>query len=251
MSHTIVYNRQFLKIDNKIIPLALYGSNNCTEYHNGRERCEREWWSMYFNGQNQMITATEKEILNTIQNHTGGEYQQHFIKNSKWIDDKGLIRFFNDGIKNAKTIEELKDEYYFTGLNGYFSIWKGFDNTIENRVSIYNSNDLREFLVDSQDRINKAIQESVYVCLHYMNEEFKSKTVKEKNKPERLTDYFAIKVANDYYLTQLTARRIKYTTLCCLTKQFETEKKANKYLEKLIAKGFNITLAVEHIIEFA
>jgi hypothetical protein len=83
MSYEIVYNRQFLKIDGKIIPLALYGSNNCTEYHNGRERREREWYSMYFNAGNQIIAVTEEEILNTIQSYTGGKYQQHFMKNSK------------------------------------------------------------------------------------------------------------------------------------------------------------------------
>lgn len=44
MSYEIVYNKQFLKIDGKIIPLALYGSNNCYEpLPNGRQRREREW----------------------------------------------------------------------------------------------------------------------------------------------------------------------------------------------------------------
>jgi len=248
MSYEIVYNRQFLRIDDKIIPLVLYGSNNCTQYRNGRERRERDWYSMYFNGGNQMITATEDEILNTIQKYTGGEYQEHFMRNSKCVDDKGLIRFFNDGIKKAKTIEELKEEYFFTGLNGYFSIWKGMENTIENRVSIYSSEDLRKFLINCQERINKADQEIVYICLHYMNEEFKPRVTKQKTTKERLTDFFAIKVFDKYYLTQLTAKRIKYTTLCHLTKQFKTEKEANRYLEKLVEKGFNSQLSVEHVI---
>ena len=43
----------------------------------------------------------------------GGEYQEHFIQNGKWVDDKGLIRFIQNGIKNAKTIEELKEDYFF------------------------------------------------------------------------------------------------------------------------------------------
>lgn len=41
MSYSIVYNKQFLKIDDKIIPLVLYGSNNCYEpLPNGRQRRE-------------------------------------------------------------------------------------------------------------------------------------------------------------------------------------------------------------------
>lgn len=247
MSYTIVYNRQFLKIDNKIIPLSLYGDNNCTQYHNGRERRVREWYSMYFNGGNQMIAVTEDEITEKIKSYTGGQYQDHFMKNSKWVDDKGLIRFFNDGIKEAKTIDELQEEFFFSGMQGSFSVWKGMENTIENRVSIYSSDDLRKFLADSQERINKADQESVYICLQYMNEEFKPRIAKQKAAKERLTDFFAIKVLDKYYLTQLTARRMKYTTLCHLTKQFKSEKEATKYLEKLVVKGFNATLSVEHI----
>lgn len=54
--------------------------------------------------------------------------------------DKGLIRFFQNGIKVAKTIEKLKEEYFFIRMHGYFSVWKGMNNTIENRVEI-NSGD--------------------------------------------------------------------------------------------------------------
>lgn len=36
-------------------------------------------------------------------------------------------------------------------------------------------------------------------------------------------------------------------SLCDLTKQFKTEKETNKYVEKLIKKGFKIDFSVEHI----
>lgn len=252
MSYEIVYNKQFLNIDGKIIPLTLCGSSNCYELlPNGRQRREREWNAIYISKGNKQIAATETDIMKEIESCCGGEYQEHFMQNGKWVDDKGLIRFFQNGIKNAKTIEELKEEYFFRGMCGYFSIWQEMDNTIENRVEINSSDDLRKFLEAAQNRIdNRTNKEGVYICLKYYNEKFESKVKPERKVKERLTDYFAIKVGNrDSYLVKLTSRRIRYTLLCDLTKQFKTEKEADKYVEKLKEKGFTCNFLVEHITE--
>ncbi|MFG6378283.1 MAG: hypothetical protein K1W19_08220 [Lachnospiraceae bacterium] len=251
MSYEIVYNKQFLKIDGNIIPLALCGSSNCYEsLPNGRQRREREWNAIYIGGSNKTIAVTEAEIMERIKSYCdGGEYQEHFIQNGKWVDDKGLIRFFQNGIKNAKTIEELKENYFFRGMQGYFSVWKGMDNKIESVFNIYSSEDLRKFLNAAQDRLDKrADEEGIYICLHYYNEKFDSRVKPEQKQKECLADYFSIKVgSHDNYLVKQTSRRIKYTSLCNLTKQFKTEKEANKYVEKLIEKGFKIDFSVEHI----
>lgn len=250
MSYEIVYNKQFLKIDGKIIPLTLCGSSNCYEsLLNGRQRREREWNAIYIEKSNNSIAATEAEIMKEIESYCGGEYREHFMQNGKWVDDKGLIRFFQNGIKNAKTIEELKEYYFFMGMYGYFSIWEEMDNTIENRVEINSSDDLRKFLEAAQNRIdNRADKEGVYICLKYYNEKFEPRVKQERKAKERLTDYFAIKIGNrDNYLVKLTSRRIRHTSLCNLTKQFKTEKEANKYMEKLKEKGFTCDFSVEHI----
>lgn len=252
MSYSIVYNKQFLKIDGKIIPLVLYGSNNCYEpLPNGRQRRERQWYSLYFNGANEQVAATEAEIMKRVKSYCdGGEYQEHFIQNGKWVDDKGLICFMQNGIKNAKTIEELKEDYFFRGMQGYFSVWKGMKNTIESVINIYSSDELRNFLEAAKDRLdNREEKEEIYICLKYYNEKFESKVKPGRKVKERLTNYFAIKVGNrDSYLVKLTSRRIKHTSLCDLTKQFKTEKEANKYVGKLIEKGFKIDFTVEHIV---
>ena len=251
MSYEIVYNKQFLVIDGKIIPLVLHGSSNCYEpLPNGRQRREREWNAIYIGGSNKLIAVTAVEIMKEIESYCdGGEYQEHFMQNGKWVDDKGLIRFFQNGIKNAKTIEELKEDYFFVGMYGFFSVWKGIDNTIENRVEINSSDGLREFLNAAQNRLNnRAEKEGIYICLKYYNEKFEPRVKPERKAKERLTDYFAIKVGNrDSYLVKLTSRRIKYTSLCNLTKQFKTEREANRYVEKLNEKGFKIDFTVEHI----
>lgn len=247
MSYEIVYNRQFLKIDGKIIPLVLYGSNNCyTTTWNGRDRREREWHPMYF-GNNTMIAQTQEKIMQRINSCCGGTYQEHFMRNGKMVDDKGLIRFFQNGIKNAKTIEELKEQFFFNGMYGYFSVWNGMDNRIENRIEITSSDDLRKYLADAQNRLdNKTEKEEIYICLKYYSENFQARVKKERKPKERLTDYYAIKVNGCGYLTQLTSRRIKYCLLCNSTKQFKTEKDANKYIDKLKNRCY-ATFEVEHI----
>lgn len=249
MGYEIVYNRQFLKIDDKIIPLVLYGSNNAYEIMwNGKERRERSWNPMYL-GSNKIIAMTENELMEFIEGCCGDTCQNHFMRNSKLVDDKGLISFFKNGIKNAKTIEEMNENYYFSGMQGYFSVWRGMNNTIENKVEINSSEDLRKYLSEIQKRLdNKTNNENIYFCLRYYDEEFKSRVPKERKPKERLTDYYAIKVNGYNYLLQLTKTRIKYCSLCNKTKQFKTEKEANKYIEK-IKDRFTANFEVEHIVE--
>lgn len=249
MSYEIVYNRQFLKIDDKIIPLVLHGSNNCYEsMWNGRYRRERNWSSIYFNQKNTMISRTEKEIIKYIDSICGGTYQEHFIRNGKWVDDIGLIRFFKNGIKVAKTIEEMQETYFFKSMEGYFSIYNSTSNIIENKTEISSSDDLRKFLEIAQQRLdNRADEEDIYVCLRYYGDKFVPRNPKTKTPKERLTDYYAIKVNDIGYLTQLTSRRIRYCSLCKDTKQFKTEKEANKYIDKLKDR-FYATFEVKHIV---
>lgn len=250
MSYDIVYNKQFLKIDGKNIPLILYGSSNCYDVlQNGRQRRERKWGTIYTGGSNKIIAVTEAEIMEKIESCCdGGKHQEHFMKNGKWVDDKSIIRFFQNGIKNAKTIEELKTDYFFMGMYGYFSIWKGMNNIIENRVEINSSEDLRYFLKAAKNRIDNRKEEGVYICLKYYNENFKPRIKPVRKVKERLTDYFAIRIGNgNSYLIKLTSKRIKYTSICELTKQFKTEREANEYVKKLIEKGFNVDFSVEHI----
>lgn len=113
MSYTIMYGKQFIKTTRGIIPMALYGSNNCTEFVNGREVRERHW-GVYANGQTEFHP---QEYLKWLQGFCGGSYQEHFMQNSKWVDDAALIRWAKNGIKNAMTLEEIKEYNPWQTLN--------------------------------------------------------------------------------------------------------------------------------------
>ena len=71
MSHTIIYNRLFIKATDKdgqvyIVPMIQAGSNNCTQMSSkGREIRERSWegWKYFTKGK---LIGTEQEILQNI-----------------------------------------------------------------------------------------------------------------------------------------------------------------------------------------
>lgn len=102
MSYTIEYNRIFLKSGEGITPCVLDGSSNCYEpSYNGRMRRDRSW-GCFLN----MIGVTEEAILKAVQPWLGG-YQEHWMKNGKWVDDAGLIRWVRSGVQRAVTLEPL------------------------------------------------------------------------------------------------------------------------------------------------
>ena len=55
MSYSIIYGRQFVKTTKGIIPMILSGSNNCTEFIQGREVLERNWYPMTLSNKDKRI----------------------------------------------------------------------------------------------------------------------------------------------------------------------------------------------------
>ena len=110
MSYDIVYNRQFLRAGDKLVPLVLIGSNNLWET-NMYGKCQRRVrnWNPLMNCCNAIPLMTADEIMAKAESWTGSEYQEHFMRNSKWVDDQGLRSFCNNAIKSAASLEELKD----------------------------------------------------------------------------------------------------------------------------------------------
>lgn len=250
MSYEIVYARQFLRTsDGKIIPLALYGSNNCYEPRfNGRERRERHWNSI-FTGGNQNIALTPTELCAAAKSWTGGEYQQHFEYHGKWVDDAGLLRFAENGIKTAKTVEELNQaSLYKIYLSGSLSIWyrdgSYADGTLregrrsELSCTIQNSSDLDAFLARVQERLDKRTpDEEIYVLLRFPGDKAVEypRESRKKSAPTRLDQFYAIMVkrlSGNGYIRKLTASKIHLTYRIEDCKQFLNENDARKWMVK-------------------
>lgn len=128
MSYEIIYDKQFIKVKDKFVPLVLWGSNNCYEYtYNGRERRERGWYNVLNYLEKQLWTKEEllqycenrrKEVVERIKERDGtGEpdVEQNFgyytsinitghIGNTSYKQFKGI---FTGGMKRALTVEQL------------------------------------------------------------------------------------------------------------------------------------------------
>lgn len=142
MSYEIVYNRAFIKTTRGIIPLILTGSNNCYEYHLGRERRERDWGCFWGN---KHIEIDEQELLTFISDKADEKYEFCMFR-GKWVYYKDAYKFYQQGIKNAHTIENwLKYGTYgkygskMGYLTCYVSDWRGgYENhfkTLEKNIT--------------------------------------------------------------------------------------------------------------------
>ena len=128
MSYTIIYGKQFLKTSRGIIPLALLGDNNVTEYVRGREARERHW-SVYANDK---IEFTPDEYIAYLNSFCGKEYQEHFYANGKFVNDKGLIAWAKNGIREALTIEEIRKVIPVQSVTCYILV--GIKDSYESRT---------------------------------------------------------------------------------------------------------------------
>lgn len=105
MGYTILYGRQFIKTTRGIIPLALAGSSNCYESRpDNRWVRERSWDRWYYN---QMVELPAEEIMAIIHNLHDNKNTEQVKQGSKWLHDADMIKWFENGIKNALTIEEI------------------------------------------------------------------------------------------------------------------------------------------------
>lgn len=158
MSYEIVYAKQFIKTNKYIIPMVLMGSNNCTMYYGGREIRERDWTPL----SNNLVCKNEEELMKEIEKWLGSKYQEHFKYNGKWVDDKALIRFMKNGIKNALTIEEIKEQTGYSAIC-YLSIWEEHENKQELFETISKNVDFETWLEKAKQRIeNKKDDEQIY-----------------------------------------------------------------------------------------
>lgn len=111
MSYEILYSRQFVKLDEeRVLPIILAGSSNCTMYYGGREIRERNWYLWYSNPDE--IGAKTAEIRNRIEtivnaNKEKGYDGEWFKSGGKWITSSKILNWFDNGVKNARTIEDI------------------------------------------------------------------------------------------------------------------------------------------------
>ena len=154
MSYDICHDRCFIKSGLGYTPMWLVGSNNCTEPVCGldgrwRERRERHWSPI-----DNLAGVSEADLMTMAWKYVRGtDYQ--FMRNGKWVDDAGWIRFVENGIKKAVTIEELLKATHRNTMLCRLHVWVGDDSHFELETYVKSTAEYDEWLHKA-----KALKES-------------------------------------------------------------------------------------------
>ena len=202
MSYTIMYGKQFLKTSRGIIPLALLGDNNVTEYVRGREVRERHW-SVYSNDK---IEFTPDEYLAYLNTFCGNEYQEHFYANGKFVNDKGLIAWAKNGIREALTIEEIRKVIPVQSVTCYILV--GTKGSYESRTEEWRycntTEQLENWLDMAYARMEdlKPVSRYAAICLALYGRE--TLCIAARREPEGKV---VLRIGADKYLSELSPHR--------------------------------------------
>lgn len=271
MSYEIIYDKQFIKLPkNQFIPMLYWGSNNCTEWHNGRERRARDWEVFkYHCGGN--FYATKEEILKSVEDFRLSKIQQNKETNERYIAEgnegwcdtysdksfgywssiaiggstrnttfgryKGL---FTTGMKKALTVEELREEGI--RVNVYSNCYgdKYGDLKLYSEFPT-NGEELIKCINEAEETFKNA--EGVYVSVKLCGASetnmkwLRRKLFPKKTKQDEPTDsvqiegFWTYKAPNGGYFHKFTARGYRYSYQSAKYK-FLTEDEANKALSK-------------------
>ena len=116
MSYSIVYDRQVIKTPTGYSFMILSGDNNVYDNRGGRWRRARSWncWP---------LNKSEQEIRNYFESWCKNGCGEHFRWNGKFLDDDGLRKWVNTGLKNAKTVEDILLFSGYNSIHAVLSVW--------------------------------------------------------------------------------------------------------------------------------
>lgn len=109
MGYTIIDARSFIKTTRGIIPLALGGSNNCSEFiydrnFKPREVRERHWFLL---GGINLLELPEGEFVAKVNTTFPDTDDECWKMNSKWVTCSQARKWFARAAKDAATLEDI------------------------------------------------------------------------------------------------------------------------------------------------
>lgn len=270
MSYEIIYNRQFIKVDdNRVIPFLEMGSNNCYEATGSGRKRARSWGNSY-GFTNGCIIAYNDELLYNIDN-----YEKEIIERSKknveeygdsWAYDpkrfgyhtgisfygrgtrsttfSAFRSYYKNGIKTAKTIEELKEH----GVQFYLTVYRWKDEdilskgleikpdvTFESTEQMINTINEYEEYYGGKVSLYINLLGSDWNLVQMIKDKNREKRMNRKTKEKTLTnEYFTLVSKNNGgYFVRFTARGYRYSYFQSSGKKFLTEKQAEKFKSKM------------------
>ena len=108
MSVDVWYDRAFIRVENRYIPMIQRGCNNVKErLENGRVALFKEWEVLNFECQNKLLFSVG-ELRKMAESATvfARDGLIHKRRCGNWFSNEGIYNWIMDGMKTAHTIEE-------------------------------------------------------------------------------------------------------------------------------------------------
>ena len=241
MSYQIYYDRAFIRVGDKFIPIINSGSNNCWQYYNGRDVPEKNWNVLNWKREYQFLFS-ESEIKEIARDYDlyNQESGMIFKSRNQCFAPGEFERWIINGMKNAYTV----DEYVSFGNSFYVLNYSPEEIKNWQKHSFKTTTELMKILDDLKDVRSKDIK------LWNNREVYRPKLKRNKKKPLRaadFTEYFVLKGEcreQPIYFIKLN-RKGGFQYLSYFTngfiKVFKSEKTALAYLNKYhwIFKRYN------------
>lgn len=244
MSYQIYYDRAYIRVGDKFIPLVNSGSNNCFEVgRRGRERCEKYWSVQNWQREGQFIFSdSEIREIAQVYDRYNQESGMMFKSRNRVFGPGEMERWLINGMNNAYTIEE-----YVSFSNGFYVLDYSPDEMSEWKRHPFTTTDgLLALLDELKD------SKSLEIKLNYNRDVYRPKANRARGKKLRagdLSEYYVLQgelKGKTIYFVELTrCGGIRYYSDSpkYSVKVFRTDKEALRYLTKYHdrLKAYNFT----------
>lgn len=243
MSYEIYYDRAFIRVDDRFVPLVNQGSNNCWEYKffSKREVPEKNWQVLNWRNRSQLL-YTEAEVHEIAKDYDeiSRDSGTCFKSRNRQFEPGEFERWILCGLKSAFTIEEYVSFGNSIKINDYSA-----DDTKDWKLHPFSTTEEFLALLDS-------LKEQPLLNIHFENNREVYRPKKHRSSPKmgggRPGEYFVLSTGKSYFckLTRY-GYRITNQVQGKYVRIFEKEQAAQKYLEKY-AERFKHSFEVEKII---
>ena len=260
MSWDILYNRQFVRVNDSVIPMILSGSNNCYEIsrNGGNGRRARDWWRHTFyldegalgitperlaekmdTKMEEYVERYKDEADRTAVMKSWGYYTAIRIRSNHNTTYNQYKAFYMNGCKEAMTVEELAEHGVFLRIGVYYYkqediLNKGLEilPSVTPKTTQELINEFNRFVTYYGYNLVTVGFESEY-AVERMIKMLRGKKPKERKYIET-KEFYVLKAIGGYqYFIRNIKRGYRYAFSETSAKKFLTEKKANAFLKRM------------------
>ncbi len=234
MSYEILYDKQFIKLGEKYLPMILSGSSNMWDVNGARERSWSNFQHILRCSQDNYCASADEIIQAANKDIADGEekgYFEMFFKNGRPLTPNQYLNVFKIAIKQALTVEQLTQEGVYLEVVLASGKRKYINSSFELEM-LLKDND--EVLIDDKPVLGFRLNADAKGVVKLRKAFFPRKIVPKTKKV--FNSYFVIKSLKvGAYIIKKRKRGFEYhyDYDCWLVKTFPTRAKARKYSMRL------------------